>query len=74
MSDPSEPLVLTTYGSRHEAEMALGLLEGAGIAAAIFPDDAGGMEPALAFQGRMRLLVPREEAGLAREVLFEAGL
>ena len=73
MRDPIEPIVLATYDSRHEAEMARGILEDAGIAAALHPDDAGSMEPALAFQGRVRLLVAGDEAGSARQLLFETG-
>ena len=73
MSDPAEPVVLATYDSRHEAQMALGILEDADIAAAIHPDDGGSMEPALAFQGRVRLMVAGDEAGPARELLSDAG-
>ena len=73
MSDPIEPVVLATYDSRHEAEIARGVLEDAGIVSAIHPDDAGSMEPALAFQGRVRLLVAGDEAGSARELLLETG-
>jgi hypothetical protein len=73
VSDPAEPVVLATYDSRHEAQMALGILEDAQIAAAIHPDDGGSMEPALAFQGRVRLMVAGDEAGPARELLSDAG-
>lgn len=53
--------------------MARGILDDAGIAAALHPDDAGSMEPALAFQGRVRLLVAADEARSARELLSGTG-
>jgi len=71
---PTEPVLLASYDSRHEAEMALGLLEDAGLTAAIRTDDAGSMRPELAFQGRVRLWVAGDEAEEAHELLSDAGL
>ena len=48
MSD-AELVVVRTFGSRPEAEMARSALDAAGIAAAIRSDDTGGLRPHLAF-------------------------
>ncbi len=69
-----EPGVLATYDSRHEAEMALGILKDAGLAAAVRTDDAGSMKPELTWQGRVWLWVAGDEADEARALLSEAGL
>ena len=74
MSARPEPVLLASYDSRHEAEMALGFLEDSSLTAAILSDDAGSMKPELAFQGRVRLWVPGDEAEEARELLSDAGL
>jgi Putative prokaryotic signal transducing protein len=64
----SEMIVLQTFPNRIEAEMAEGALRGAEIDAMVSADDAGGVEPGLWTQG-VRLLVWREDADRAREVL-----
>jgi hypothetical protein len=70
----SRLVVLTRYRWRYEAEMAQGLLEDAGIGSLISADDAGG---ALGGMGLpvgelpVRLLVPEEDAPLARETLAQ---
>lgn len=54
------------YRWRHEAEMARGVLEDAGIPATVVADDAGGAYAGIA---PARLLVSREAASRAREIL-----
>jgi len=72
----SDFVVVESYRWRYEAEMARGLLEDAGLSALVSADDAGG---ALAGLGSVlgsfpvRLLVPAEEAALAREILAPRG-
>lgn len=73
MSDPTEPVLVGTYSTRHEAEMALGILEDAGLTAAIRSDDGGSMEPALTWQGRAWLWVAGDDAAAARQLLTDAG-
>ncbi len=54
--------------------MAQGFLMDAGIPAALFSDDAGGMEPNLAFIRPARLVVRAEHAKRARALLERSGL
>lgn len=68
-----EPVTIARFGYRHEAELAHGFLEDAGISAALFVDDAGGAEVGLAFVNRARILVARDDAEEARRVLRSAG-
>jgi hypothetical protein len=56
------------YRWRHEAEMALGILEDEGIPGAVLADDVGGVYPGI---GSARLIVPTEHADRARVVLAE---
>jgi hypothetical protein len=63
-------LVLQSYGSRAEAELAKGALENAGIQALIRADTAGGMREHLAWSGAgFQILVREEEATAARDAL-----
>ncbi len=64
-----DAIVLETFASRIEAEMAAGLLESEGIEAMVLADDAGGAYPMLQFVRGVRLLVYREDAYRAREIL-----
>ena len=67
-------IVLRRYRWRHEAEVARGLLEDAGIAALILADDAGGALGGIGLpSGKLpvRLLVREDELDLARDVLPE---
>lgn len=63
-----EMIVLQTFASRVEADLAHGALQAAGIDAMVSADDAGGVEPGLWTQG-IRLLVWEPDADSAREVL-----
>ncbi len=63
-------IVVQTYGSRPEADLAKGVLEAAGIRAMIQADTAGGMREHLAWSGAgFRVLVREEDATVARDVL-----
>jgi hypothetical protein len=64
-----DAVVLETFSSRIEAEMAAGLLESEGVPALVLADDAGGAYPSLQFVRGVRLLVAAEDAYRAREIL-----
>ena len=66
--------VIARFTFRHLGEVAQGFLMDAGIPAALFSDDAGGMEPNLAFVRPARLVVRVEHEEQAREVLERAGV
>ena len=68
--DQTKLIVVQSYGSRIEADLAKGALEGAGIQAMIQADTAGGMREHLAWSGAgFRILVREEDATMARDVL-----
>jgi hypothetical protein len=62
------PVEVARFHWRHEAEMALGILEDEGIPGVVLADDAGG---AYAGISSSRLVVPAEYADHARSVLAE---
>ena len=63
-------VVVQSYGSRPEAELAKGVLEDAGVPAMIQADTAGGMREHLAWSGAgFKILVREEDATVARDVL-----
>ena len=63
-------VIVQSYGSRAEADLAKGALEDAGIQAMIQADTAGGMREHLAWSGAgFQILVREEEATEARDVL-----
>jgi putative signal transducing protein len=63
-------VVVQSYGSRPEADLAKGALEDSGIQAMIQADTAGGMREHLAWSGAgFRILVRQEDATVAQEVL-----
>jgi inosine/xanthosine triphosphate pyrophosphatase family protein len=64
-----DAIVLETFASRIEAEMAAGLLESEGVEAMVLADDAGGAYPMLQFIRGVRLMVYREDEARAREIL-----
>ncbi len=70
-------VVLRRYRWRHEAEVAQGLLEDAGIGALVLADDAGGLLGGIGLplgEPPVRLLVREEDLEAAREALSsEAG-
>jgi hypothetical protein len=64
-------VVLQSYGSRTEADLAKSALEDAGIQAMIQTDTAGGMREHLAGAGAgFKILVREEEITGARDVLM----
>jgi hypothetical protein len=63
-------VVVQTYGSRPEADLAKSMLEAAGIPAMSQADTAGGMREHLAWSGGgFQILVREEDATAARELL-----
>ena len=76
MAARSDFVVLERYRWRHEAEMALGLLEDAGMTAIISADDAGGVLGGIGLPTGglpVRLLVLQEDVSAAREILSDGG-
>jgi hypothetical protein len=69
MQDP-KLIVVQSYASRIEAELAKGALEDAGIPSRIQADAAGGMREHLAWSGAgFKIVVREEDATIARDVL-----
>jgi hypothetical protein len=66
-------VVVRTFSSELEAEMARVHLEAAGIQALVLKDDAGGMEPPLQLTRGVRLLVHAGDRERARDLLAEGG-
>ncbi len=64
-----DAVVLETFASRIEAELAAGLLESEGIPTLIVADDASSALPPLQFTRGVRLLVAAEDRYRAREIL-----
>ena len=63
-------VVVQSYASRPEADLAIGVLEDTGILAIVQADTAGGMREHLAWSGAgFKNLVREEDAVVAREVL-----
>jgi hypothetical protein len=63
-------IVVQTYGTRPEADLAKSELESAGIPAMIQADTAGGMREHLAWSGQgFKLLVREEDGTTASELL-----
>jgi len=70
----SDTVVIGRFSTRHEGEIAQGFLLNAGVPAALFLDDAGGMEPQLAFVRPARLVVRKEHQAEALDVLSAVGV
>ena len=68
MSD-AELVVVHSFGSQPEADLAKSALEAAGIDALIKEDSAGGMRPSLAWAAGYEVLVRAEDVQAARDVL-----
>jgi hypothetical protein len=68
--DHTKLVIIQSYGSRPEADLAKGALEDAGIQAMVQADTAGGMREHLAWSGSgFKILVREEDAPAARDVL-----
>jgi hypothetical protein len=66
-----EAVVVETFSTRMEAEMAAGLLEAEGIYALVSADDAGGAYPPLQYLRGVRLIVFPEDEARVREILAD---
>ena len=66
--------VVARFHYRHEAELARGYLESAGVDSILHIDDAGGMDVGLAFVNPARLVVRAEDEERARAVLTDVGM
>jgi hypothetical protein len=62
-------VVVATYNTTTEAEMARGRLESAGIMAVLHSDDAGGMYPQLDLVEGVALLVDPADLESAQDIL-----
>ena len=68
--DHTKLVVVQSYGSRPEADLAKGALEDAGIQAMVQADTAGGMREHLAWSGAgFKVLVREEDAIAAKDFL-----
>ena len=67
-----EPVVIARVPSLVEAQLIVGMLESAGIAAVTSSDDAGGFDPQLQLTQGVRVLVSTEDAQRARQLIAEA--
>jgi hypothetical protein len=67
--DFDDAVVLETFPSRIEADMAQGILEAEGIEAVVMADDAGGTYPMLQFIRGVKLMVAAEDKARAQEIL-----
>ena len=75
MSQPRVPtMIVARFHYRHEAELARGYLETAGVESALLIDDAGGMDVGMAFVNPARLVVRVEDESRARGVLIDVGM
>ncbi len=63
-------IVVHSYGSRPEADLAVSALAAGGIEAIVSADTGGGMRPHLAWAGAgFQVVVREEDAAAAREIL-----
>jgi hypothetical protein len=68
----SELVVVQTFGSRQEADVAVSALDAAGIEAIVQADSGGGMYRAMAWAGvGFQVLVRRDDAEASRAILEE---
>jgi Putative prokaryotic signal transducing protein len=66
----AELVIVHSFGSRSEADIAKSALEAAGIDSIIQADTGGGMRPHLAWAGDgFQILVREDDAAAARDVL-----
>lgn len=69
MASDSDLVVVQTFNSRPEADVAKSALDAAQIESMVLGDDAGGVQPGL-WEGRgVALVVNRADASAAQEVL-----
>ena len=65
---PDDLILIATFITSIDAELARGALEAAGIESLVRADDCGGTRPHL-WMGGIELLVRDEDANMAREIL-----
>jgi hypothetical protein len=66
----SDLIVVHSFGSRAEADLAKSALDAAGIDAMVQADSGGGMRPSIAWAGvGFQVFVRAEDAQAARDVL-----
>jgi hypothetical protein len=65
----SDLVVVHTFNSRPEADLAKSALDAADIPSMVLSDDAGGEQPGFWESEGVRILVRREDADAARDVL-----
>ena len=65
----SSPVVIRSYASEIEAQLAQAVLEAHGIPSMLLRDDMGGMQPTLTALSGVRLLVRHDDALAALRVL-----
>ncbi len=65
----SELIVIRTFGTKFEAEVAKSALDAANLDAMIQADDAGGVQPGMWAGNGVDLLVRAEDAERAKEIL-----
>lgn len=66
---PDDITVIKTFSNEMDAEMARQMLRNEGIESFVFKDDAGGMEPYLQLTNSVRLVVSKEDADRAYEII-----
>ena len=66
--------IVARFPYRHEAELAHGYLQDAGVRAAILIDDAGAMYGSMAFVNPARLVVRVQDESRARHLLTDVGM
>ena len=72
--DRISTVIVARFHYRHEAELAHGYLENAGVDSILHIDDAGGMDVGLAFVNPARVGVRVEDGEQARQVVVDAGM
>ena len=72
MATADETVEIRVYATRQAAEFGQMLLEGSGIPSFVRADDAGGMWPYLTLFSGARLVVRREDAERARDILEDS--
>jgi hypothetical protein len=65
-------VVVRTFTSQPQADLAKSALDAAGIETFVFSDDAGGLQPGLWEGQGISLVVRAEDANSAREILDTA--
>lgn len=76
VADPDDPegtlVAVAAFNYRQDADLAASMLLGAGLAAVVFGDDCGTVDPSLGFSTQCRLMVPEDQVSLALSLLEQA--